>query len=70
MLMTFSGIHPIDALFWTAVLNGYFAAPLLMPIMRVANSLKFKLAVNSSTSRWPRSPKLALARGSYASERL
>jgi hypothetical protein len=46
MLMTIIGIHPIDALFWTAVLNGFVAAPLLMPIMRVANSIKLEREQN------------------------
>jgi hypothetical protein len=32
------GINPIDALFWTAVLNGFLAPPLMVLIMLVANS--------------------------------
>ena len=38
MLINFLGINPIDALFWTAVLNGLLAPPLLVLIMLVANS--------------------------------
>ncbi len=38
MLINFLGINPIDALFWTAVLNGLLAPPLLVLVMLVANS--------------------------------
>jgi len=38
MLINFSGINPIDALFWTAVINGLVAPPLLVLIMLVANN--------------------------------
>jgi Mn2+/Fe2+ NRAMP family transporter len=38
MLINFIGINSIDALFWTAVLNGLLAPPLLVLIMLVANS--------------------------------
>jgi Mn2+/Fe2+ NRAMP family transporter len=38
MFINFLGINPIDALFWTAVLNGLLAPPLLVLIMLVANS--------------------------------
>ena len=37
MLFNFLGISPIDALFWTAVLNGFLAPPLLVLVMLVAN---------------------------------
>jgi NRAMP (natural resistance-associated macrophage protein)-like metal ion transporter len=37
MLINFLGINPIDALFWTAVLNGFLAPPLLVLIMLIAN---------------------------------
>jgi NRAMP (natural resistance-associated macrophage protein)-like metal ion transporter len=37
MLFNFIGINPIDALFWTAVLNGFLAPPLLVLVMLVAN---------------------------------
>src|SRR5579859_3427075 len=37
MLLNFLGINPIDALFWTAVLNGLVAPPLLALIMVIAN---------------------------------
>jgi NRAMP (natural resistance-associated macrophage protein)-like metal ion transporter len=36
MLLNFLGINPIDALFWTAVLNGFLAPPLLVLVMLVA----------------------------------
>jgi Mn2+/Fe2+ NRAMP family transporter len=38
MALNFSGINPIDALFWTAVLNGFVAPPLLVLIMLIANN--------------------------------
>jgi len=38
MLVNFVGINPIDALFWTAVINGFIAPPLLVIIMLVANN--------------------------------
>jgi NRAMP (natural resistance-associated macrophage protein)-like metal ion transporter len=39
-LMTFSGIKPIDALFWTAVINGILAPFFLLLIMQSARSPK------------------------------
>jgi NRAMP (natural resistance-associated macrophage protein)-like metal ion transporter len=38
MLMNFIGINPIDALFWTAVINGFMAPPLLVLILIIANN--------------------------------
>lgn len=38
MLINFIGINPIDALFWTAVINGFLAPPLLIITMLVANN--------------------------------
>jgi Mn2+/Fe2+ NRAMP family transporter len=38
MLINFMGINPIDALFWTAVINGFVAPPLLVLIMLVSNN--------------------------------
>lgn len=38
MLINFVGINPIDALFWTAVVNGFIAPPMLVVIMRLANN--------------------------------
>jgi NRAMP (natural resistance-associated macrophage protein)-like metal ion transporter len=38
MLINFLGINPIDALFITAVINGFVAPPLLVLIMLVANN--------------------------------
>ena len=40
MLINFLGINPITALFWTAVLNGLLAPPLLIVIMLIANNKK------------------------------
>jgi Mn2+/Fe2+ NRAMP family transporter len=37
MLFNFAGLDPIKALFWTAVLNGFLAPPLLVLVMLVAN---------------------------------
>ena len=37
LLINFMGINLIDALFWTAVINGFLAPPLLVIIMIVAN---------------------------------
>jgi Mn2+/Fe2+ NRAMP family transporter len=37
VLFNFVGIDPIKALFWTAVLNGFLAPPLLVLVMLVAN---------------------------------
>jgi NRAMP (natural resistance-associated macrophage protein)-like metal ion transporter len=38
--MNFMGINPMKALFWTAVINGFLAPPLLVVIMLVANNRK------------------------------
>lgn len=38
LFLNFVGINPIHALFWTAVINGFLAPPLLLIIMIVANS--------------------------------
>jgi NRAMP (natural resistance-associated macrophage protein)-like metal ion transporter len=38
LLIDFIGISPIDALFWTAVINGFLAPPLLVVIMLIANN--------------------------------
>ena len=38
MLINFTGINPIDALYWTAVINGFMAPPLLVLIMLIANN--------------------------------
>lgn len=40
MLINFVGINPIDALFWTAVINGVLAPPLLLLVMLIANNEK------------------------------
>jgi NRAMP (natural resistance-associated macrophage protein)-like metal ion transporter len=38
MLINFAGINPIQALYWTAVLNGLLAPALLVLVLRVANN--------------------------------
>jgi Mn2+/Fe2+ NRAMP family transporter len=38
VLIDFLGINPIRALFWTAVINGFMAPPLLVLIMVIANN--------------------------------
>ncbi len=38
MAINFAGINPIHALFWTAVINGFLAPPLLVIILIVANN--------------------------------
>jgi NRAMP (natural resistance-associated macrophage protein)-like metal ion transporter len=39
-LLNFTGINPVKALFWTAVINGFLAPPLLVLILIVANNRK------------------------------
>lgn len=38
MLVNFVGINPIDALVWTAVINGFVAPPLMVLIMLISNN--------------------------------
>jgi Mn2+/Fe2+ NRAMP family transporter len=38
VFISFAGINPIKALFWTAVINGVVAPPLLVVVMLVANN--------------------------------
>lgn len=38
LFINFLGINPISALFWTAVINGFLAPPLLLIIMLIANN--------------------------------
>jgi NRAMP (natural resistance-associated macrophage protein)-like metal ion transporter len=40
MLINFTTINPIGALFWSAVLNGFLAPPLLVLVMLVSNNRK------------------------------
>jgi Mn2+/Fe2+ NRAMP family transporter len=40
MLVNFAGLNPIDALFWTAVLNGFLTPPLLFLVMLISNNRK------------------------------
>jgi Mn2+/Fe2+ NRAMP family transporter len=38
VLINFAGINPIIALFWTAVINGFLAPPILVVVMLIANN--------------------------------
>ena len=38
MLINFSGVNPIDALFWTAMINGFLTPSLLILLMLIANN--------------------------------
>ena len=38
MLINFVGINPMTALFWTAVVNGFLAPPILVVVMLIANN--------------------------------
>ncbi len=40
MLINFVGINPVKALFWTAVINGILAPPLLVIVLFIANDKK------------------------------
>jgi NRAMP (natural resistance-associated macrophage protein)-like metal ion transporter len=40
VLLNFAGVNPMKALFWTAVLNGFIAPPLLVVIMLIAGNRK------------------------------
>ena len=37
-MVNFIGINPVKALFWTAVINGFLAPPLLVLILMVVNN--------------------------------
>jgi NRAMP (natural resistance-associated macrophage protein)-like metal ion transporter len=49
MLINFLGINPIAALFWTAVINGFLAPPLLILIMFIANN---RTIMGKRTNNW------------------
>lgn len=38
ILINFLGINPMHALFWTAVINGFLAPPLMVFLMLIANN--------------------------------
>jgi NRAMP (natural resistance-associated macrophage protein)-like metal ion transporter len=40
LLINFIGIKPMDALFWTAVINGFLSPPMLVFVMLIANNKK------------------------------
>lgn len=48
LMINFIGINPMSALFWTALINGFMAPPLLLLIMLISNNSKIMGArVNS-----------------------
>jgi NRAMP (natural resistance-associated macrophage protein)-like metal ion transporter len=49
LLINFVGISPMDALFWTAVINGFLSPPLLVVILLVANN---KRIMGKRANRW------------------
>lgn len=49
MLINFLGINPISALFWTAVINGILAPPLLVIIMLITNN---KAVMGERVNSW------------------
>jgi Mn2+/Fe2+ NRAMP family transporter len=70
-LINLSGINPIDALFWTAVLNGIAAPPLLVLIMLAARDPRVMggkvigrtLMVLGWAARWPCSSRSSVSSG-------
>jgi Mn2+/Fe2+ NRAMP family transporter len=40
LAMNFAGVDPIQALFWTAVVNGVVAVPLIVVIMLMSSQLR------------------------------
>jgi len=40
MMINFIGVNPMTALFWTAVINGFLAPPVLVVVMLIANNKK------------------------------
>ncbi len=49
MLINFLQINPIQALFWTSVINGFVAPPLMVFLMLIANNKKI---MGDRTNRW------------------
>jgi Mn2+/Fe2+ NRAMP family transporter len=49
MFINFLHINPIQALFWTSVINGFVAPPLLVILMLIANSKKI---MGDRTNHW------------------
>ena len=54
LLIDFIGINPMDALLWTAVVNGLLAPPLLMLIMFIANNRAVIGARRGCGDQYPR----------------
>jgi Mn2+/Fe2+ NRAMP family transporter len=40
LVLNFVGINPVQALFWTAVINGFLSPPLLILVMLISNNRK------------------------------
>lgn len=49
MLINFLHVNPIQALFWTSVINGFVAPPLMVILMLIANNKKI---MGDRTNRW------------------
>ncbi len=49
LLVDFIGISPMDALFWTAVINGFVSPPLLVVIMLISNR---KAVMGERVNQW------------------
>ncbi len=49
LLINFTGLNPIKALFWTAVINGIVAAPLILVILFIGNNKKIMGKWRNST---------------------
>jgi Mn2+/Fe2+ NRAMP family transporter len=65
MCINFVGINPISALFWSAVLNGLIAPPILVVVMLVANNPRVMgkrvNALWSNVAGWATTALMALA---------
>jgi NRAMP (natural resistance-associated macrophage protein)-like metal ion transporter len=54
MIMNFTGINPIKALFWSAVLNGVIAVPVMVMMMLMASrpDIMGKFAIRGRLQKW------------------
>jgi NRAMP (natural resistance-associated macrophage protein)-like metal ion transporter len=50
MVINFVGINPIDALFWTAIINGFLTPPLLVLLMLISNNHRI---MGDRVNGWP-----------------
>jgi Mn2+/Fe2+ NRAMP family transporter len=51
MLINFIGVNPMTALFWTAVINGFLAPPVLVVVMLIANNRRCWAHTSTAGSR-------------------